>query len=154
MMAMRFGIPIMSASRKVAFRADATHEIGVGHFARCSSLMSQLNSTPDVDVLLITTVASKPFINQFFEPALDSLIVQDIATPAEILSQLKRTHQLPNAMVLDGYQMVPEWEVAARHYEVPLIAFDDLGLAKDADDVEKLMGELDTLLNQISGEEA
>lgn len=122
---------IMSASIKVAIRADAGPSMGTGHFARASAVADKLLAGGDIEIALLTNAEGAALVTSYFpaDTKVVSLAPEDVG-PEAAMAKLEWT---PNVIILDQYGSVPDWETLTASTGTPLVVFDDLDIASRAD---------------------
>ncbi len=124
----------MSDAIKVVIRADADHTLGIGHFARATSVADALKRHPGVEILLATKKSSAPFVPAFFSDFIDIVFLSaDAASPEAATRALTDRDVQPDVVYLDHYGEVPAWEAAAKRMGFHLVAMDDLNAARMSD---------------------
>ncbi|MXQ09363.1 GNAT family N-acetyltransferase [Alphaproteobacteria bacterium GH1-50] len=129
----------MSRPIRIAIHAVAGHAIGTGHFGRSAAVSDALARHPGVEVTLITAPEGEPLARAYFGEGPAILALPDTPDmPVEALGRLS-----PDALFLDRYGVARDWEHAAAHAGVPLMALDDLAEARDADVILRILPEPD-----------
>jgi len=130
---------------KVAFRVDASAQVGTGHVTRCLTLANNLRSTgaecyficrKDQDDLYKKVegykfaVYSLPIINKKYKHKIgDSIHASWLGCDWQVdASQTKEhlKHILPDWLVVDHYAIDYRWEIELKQYYKKLMVIDDL----------------------------
>jgi UDP-2,4-diacetamido-2,4,6-trideoxy-beta-L-altropyranose hydrolase len=127
----------------IAFRIDATHQIGTGHFMRCLTLADELNKqgaqlrfvsrnllghlramleAKGIELVLLTNTASSAQIDDLAHSAwLGVSQAHDAQETVQALSD-----QVWDWLIVDHYALDARWERAVRETATQLMVIDDL----------------------------
>lgn len=115
------------ASGRVAVRADAGFEIGLGHLARCSTLLRQLR----IDGFEVCIISGRRLPQELSAMVagitMDSIGVEDDETrdAERTLEIVGRAPELPSWVVVDHYGLGERWERIVRAAGHRILAIDD-----------------------------
>jgi UDP-2,4-diacetamido-2,4,6-trideoxy-beta-L-altropyranose hydrolase len=121
---------------KVAFRVDASAEMGSGHLMRCLALADALRER-GTETLFVTSAAGRPWRSLLRQhghtvAALPGDATEPDRDASETHAALKEM-PLPDWLVVDQYGLGIEWESSMRTSCGRIFAIDDIGRSHDCD---------------------
>lgn len=127
-------LAIMSARIKIAIRADAGQALGTGHFARAAAVAEVLLESGSAGLVLATSTEGAELAPAFFSSQVKVLsLAQGSTSPEATMQALRVQGWAPDAILLDQYGEVPQWEAVAVANGINLLVIDDLDAAERAD---------------------
>jgi UDP-2,4-diacetamido-2,4,6-trideoxy-beta-L-altropyranose hydrolase len=103
--------------KKIVFRADGNHNIGLGHLVRCLALAHMLKN--DFYISFVCTEAPENFIKELLDLKIEFVKIKDEQDFFRLLKQ-------NDVVVLDGYHFDTDYQKKVKKNGCKLICIDDL----------------------------
>lgn len=125
---------------KVAFRVDASWDVGFGHLSRCINLAEVLRSRGNEVLFICREDEAKSF--RALEDRLFATVLLPILAIGETVNQLEDAQQTiqalqgerPDWLVVDSYRLSKDWEQLVRPHVAKVAVIEDLsGREHDCD---------------------